>query len=158
MSLRSPNRQPRWRAARRQAMKAAGTVPCRRQWAWNVQPDGLHGVPEWAQQVAVHGLGKIPGRVWLWRVDAKRLMGQVRRAGWRCEATRAEVRHCCVCERPLVGIAAERRRLLDESGPDGRLQPCGGDCLRDAAAGMWRKLNPYARTAGTRARAFERQT
>lgn len=140
-------------------MRESGTLPCRRQWAWIVKPDPLHGVPTWTQQVAVRGLGMVTGRVWLWPTDARRLMREVRRAGWRCEATKFELRHCAGCSRPYVGFEAERRRRLDESGPGGRLLPCGSECAKDAASGVWRKLNPCARMAGIRARGFaaERQ-
>jgi RNase P subunit RPR2 len=53
---------------------------------------------------------------------------------------RAEVRYCKACSRPLIGTEAERRRLLDESGPDGRRRPCGPSCERDRLSGVWRKL------------------
>lgn len=152
----SCNRKPRFRTARRQAMKAEGILPCRRQWVWLVQPDQLYAVPEWARRVAVRGLGEVPGRVWLWWVDARRLLSESRKAGWRCDVTRTELRHCAVCSRPFVGIEAERRRRLDESSPEGRLLPCGEACARDRESGVWQKLNPYARTVGTRARVFRR--
>lgn len=137
-------------------MKAAGILPCRRQWAWLVTPDNLFGIPQWAQAAAIRGLGKINGRVWLWPTDARKLVREARTAGWQCSVTRVELRHCAVCERPWVGSDAEHRRKLDESGSEGRLLPCGPDCYRDKEAGIWRKLNPSARTAGSRARAFGR--
>lgn len=134
-------------------MKTAGVLLGRRQWVWLVQPDPLFKVPEDTQQVK--GLGSRPGWLWLWPTDAKRLIAQVRRAGWQCAVSKVELRHCSVCERPLMGTEAQERRQLDESGPGGRLLPCGPKCREEAAAGIWRKLNPYARKAGCRARKFQ---
>lgn len=150
------SRKPRFRAARRREMKTAGILPSRRVWVWLVQPDPLFKVPETTQQVK--GLGNRPGYLWLWPADAKKLMAQVRRAGWKCDASKVELRHCSVCERPLMGNEAQQRRLLDESGPGGRLLQCGAKCKEEAESGIWRKLNPHARMAGVRARKFaERQ-
>jgi hypothetical protein len=151
-------RKPRWRAARQRERKTAGILPSRRQWVWLVQPDALFPMPEWVGHAAVAGLGTRPGYAWLWPADAKRLIAQVQRAGWQCGRSKVELRHCSVCERPLMGHEAEQRRSLDESGPGGRLLPCGPQCRGEAVAGVWRKLNPYARMAGCRARKFrERQ-
>lgn len=135
-------RQPRWRTARRQAMKDAGILAARRQWIWLVEPDRLFAIPGWAREAAVKGLAKSAERVWLWPVDAKRLRSEVSRSGWRCRLTRAELRHCGVCARPLIGTEAERRRKMDEAGPEGRQQPCGAQCEKEAAQGVWRALNP----------------
>lgn len=137
---RAPNRKPRFRAARRREMKAQGTLPARRQWIYSIEPQALEVLPEWATGNSVKGLGKTARRVWLWDKDSKRLIGLDRAAGGRPRVTRAELRHCLSCSRPLVGIEAEQRRKLDESGPDGRRQPCGVDCERDKASRIWRKL------------------
>lgn len=139
-TLRSPNRKPRFRAARRREMKEQGTLPARRQWIYSIEPTGLEQLPEWAVENSVKGLGKTSRRVWLWDKDSKRLIGLDRSAGGRPRVTRAELRHCLNCGRPLVGIEAEQRRKLDESGPDGRRQPCGVDCERDKASRIWKKL------------------
>lgn len=148
--LRSPNRKPRYRTARRQAMKDAGVLPCRRQWVWGVQPQALLTMPAWALESAVRGLGRqagdsFAGMVWLWPVDARRLIRQDRDAGGRALTTRVELRHCPLCARPLMGHEAAVRRLLNESGPDGRRTACGGDCARDAQTRVWKKLNPAFR-------------
>lgn len=139
-------------------MKEAGILPCRRQWVWLVEPDRLFAVPEWAREAAVRGLGRLSDKVWLWPTDARKLNREAYKAGWRCLMTRTELRHCSVCSRPMVGIEADQRRKLDESGPNGRLQPCGLNCEREAKIGVWRALNPHARTAGVRARAFKAES
>ncbi len=147
--LRSPNRKPRFRAARRQAMMDAGIVPSKRQWAWNVRPQVLKLLllPGWVEGVRIRGLGWSAGSVWLWQVDARRLIREDRRAGGTPMVIRAELRHCPQCARPLVGADAEKRRLLNESGVDGVKQPCGVDCGRDRALRVWSTLDPYFRRA-----------
>jgi hypothetical protein len=146
-TLRSPNRKPRWRAARRQAMKQGGVMPSRRQWAWNVRPQALKSLlmPEWVREAAIKGLGQGVDSVWLWPTDAVRLIWQDRRAGGHPLVVKAELRHCSVCGRPCVGNEAEKRRLLNESGVQGLETPCGADCLRDRTLNVWRKLDPYFR-------------
>lgn len=123
-------------------MREQGTyvVPRRRGLVWLVAPDALFGIPEWARLEAVNGLGGTPDRVWLWPADAKKLISQARARGWRCRVTRTELRRCEVCGRPSVGLEAERRRKLDESGPQGRRLPCGDSCESDAASRIWKKL------------------
>ncbi len=145
MTAHSPNRKPRWRAARREAMKDAGIMPSKRQWAWNVRPQALKMLllPGWVKDVTIRGLGQLPGSVWLWQVDARRLIREDRRAGGRPMVIRAELRHCPQCARPLVGADAEKRRLLNESGPQGVMLPCGANCTRDRALKVWSTLDPY---------------
>lgn len=146
-TLHSPNRKPRWRAARRQAMRDAGIMPSRRQWAWSVRPQALKTLPDWVEGVTIRGLGQLPGSVWLWQVDARRLIRQDRRAGGVPLVVKAELRHCPQCGRPLVGAEAAKRRLLNESGVQGYQLPCGAECARDRALNVWRKLDPYFRRA-----------
>ena len=120
-------------------MKAAGITPSTRQWIWSVKP-GVLKIPEWARKATVRGLGQLEDRVWLWPVDVKKLVVQDRLAGGTPQVNVAEVRFCRVCCRPLIGTDAERRRLLDLSGPGGRQLPCGLSCTRDDGTGVWRKL------------------
>ena len=134
------NRQPRWRRARRQAMKAQGITPAERQWIWNVRIGGLAAIPDWARDAAVRGLGQTETTVWLWPVDGRRLVKQDRAAGGLPEVQVVEVRRCQVCSRPLVGVDADRRRRLDESGPDGRSIPCSDQCRRDRDTKVWKKV------------------
>lgn len=115
-------------------------TPCRRQWVYAVQLTALKAMPAWVASVAVKGMGKTTGRVWLWPVDARHLAGMDRNAGGRPQITRSELRHCPLCARPFVGIEAEIRRKLDESGPLGRETPCSGSCERDAQTRVWKKL------------------
>ncbi len=138
---RAPNRKPRYRAARRQALRDAGQTPVSRVWVWSVQPDALKTMPAWAVASQVKGLGEVPGHVWLWWRDALRLMREDRRAGGQPIATRQELRRCGLCGRPWVGKDAERRRLLDAQGPEGRQQPCGEQCERDRVERVWKRLS-----------------
>lgn len=149
-TARSPNRKPRWRAARRQAMKDGGIMPSRRQWAWNVRPQALKMLllPDWVEGVTIRGLGMLPGSVWLWPVDAMRLIREDRRAGGQPLVVKAELRHCPQCGRPCVGAEAAQRRLLNESGVRGVTLGCGPNCQKDRELGVWRKLDRYCRRAG----------
>ena len=124
-------------------MRERGVKPAARQWVWCVEPTALCPVPVWARQKAVRGLGQAAGRVWMWPTDARALMREICEAGWRCQVVKVELRHCQVCGRPLLGTEAERRRRLDESGPAGRSVPCGTECERDRASGLWRKLTRF---------------
>jgi hypothetical protein len=138
---RAPNRKPRWRAAAKLELKAKGVIPCRRQWIYSIEPQALEELPQWAIDSSIKGLAHTSRRVWLWDKDSKRLIGLDRAAGGRPRVTRTELRTCPLCARPLVGIEAERRRKLDQSGPDGRKQPCGVDCARDRESRVWKKLS-----------------
>jgi len=135
------NRKPRWRAARRQALKAQGITPCLRNWVWNVRPS-IAPLPDWVAGAAVKGLGSLEDQVWLWPVDARRLMKWVKAHGGRSWAVRAEFRRCEMCGRPLIGVEAEARRRQIESGPAGRALNCGPECDRDRASRLWVKLAP----------------
>lgn len=137
-------------------MKEKGILPAKRQWIWLVEPERLFAIPAWAQLAAVKGVGNQPGRIWLWPSDARKLMREAGSSGWLCNAQKFEFRHCSQCERPYIGDEAAKRRLLDESGPEGRLLPCGPECERDAGSGIWRRLNPSS-DASARAKKFARE-
>lgn len=146
------NRKPRFRAARRRELRSQGETPANRQWAWCVRPAALLELPDWVREAAVKGLGLMRDRAWLWPVDAKRLIRLDRGAGGRSEVTIIEVRHCGLCARPLIGAEAERRRKLDEQGPQGREMPCGDGCRDDRRTGIWKRLAPSFRTRPETAR------
>lgn len=143
--VRSPNRRPRWRAARRREMKEQGVTPTQRQWVWCVAPERVE-IPERMRRSAVRGLGQQADRVWLWWVDAKALIAMDRARGGRSDVTRAELRHCGMCGRPLAGAEAAVRRRMDESGPDGRRQVCSERCVEDMQSRVWLRLNPHFQT------------
>lgn len=121
-------------------MKEEGTTPTSRQWIYCVQPQALPGIPDAMAKKAVQGLGQLRSRVWLWLIDSKALIALDRAAGGESLVTKAEFRSCPMCARPLVGVDAERRRLMDESGPDGRLQPCSPKCPQDAKTRIWLRM------------------
>lgn len=134
------NRQPRYRAARRREMKAQGTIPANRQWIWCVRPGVLTPIPEWARQLAVKSLGIGSDFIWLWPVDARRLIKQDREAGGLPEVQVFEARRCKRCGRVMIADEAVKRRKLDTSGPDGRKLPCGPRCDEDRRTMVWKKL------------------
>lgn len=140
------NRQPRYRAARRQAMRESGTRPANKEWVVNVEPKSLCAIPDYFLERAVKGLGEQSGRVWLWPTDARELVNMDRAAGGLSVVRRVEFRRCEMCARPLLGDEAIRRRQMDESGPAGRALPCGEHCQRDRDTRIWKKLTPTART------------
>lgn len=135
-------RKPRWRAARRREMKMRGITPANRQEVWCVQPSALLKVPDWVFRRAVKGLGSLPyyHQVWLRPRDAKRLCALDRMAGGRSHVTKTEFKRCHVCARPIIGAQAAERRKVIESGPAGRLTPCGPTCERDRELGVWTRL------------------
>lgn len=139
-SVRSPNRKPRWRAARRRELRDRGIQPQSHRWAYSVRPEALGSIPTWARRSAIRGLGQYDGRVWLWRRDARLLMIEDRQHGGQPDVIRVEVKRCDVCYRPLVGRDAVERRRLNESAPGGCRLPCGLSCERDRASKVWRKL------------------
>jgi hypothetical protein len=132
-------------------MKARGITPANRQEVWNVKLSALLDLPDWLFRRAVQGLAILPHQLWLRPRDAKRLCGLDRAAGGRSHVTKTEFKRCDMCARPLIGIEAEQRRRLIESGPTARTLPCGPDCERDRKLRIWKKLAPSYRTLGDEA-------
>ena len=141
-------RKPRWRAARRREMKAGGITPPNRLEVWSIKISEFLEMPDWVSRFAIQGLGTLPRQVWLRPAKAKLLLALDRAAGGRSEFTKSEFRHCDLCARPLIGVEAEARRRLLESGPKARTMPCGPNCQRDGEIGLWKKLAPSSRQRG----------
>lgn len=137
-------RKPRFRAAARRALREQGIKSTYRSWAWSVEPAALSFVPDWVLESQIPGLGEQPGRYWLIRQDALALKDLDRAAGGVSRITKIEIRYCEVCWRPLIAQDAERRRKMDQSGPQGRQMPCGPQCVEDGKRGTWKKLRAAA--------------
>jgi hypothetical protein len=105
-------------------------------------------MPDWVSRFTIQGLGTLPRQVWLRPAKAKLLLALDRAAGGRSEFTKSEFRHCDLCARSLIGVEAEARRSLLESGPKAWTTPCGPNCQRDREIGLWKKLAPRSRRRG----------
>jgi hypothetical protein len=114
------SRKPRWRAARRQEMRARGTKPPLRWEVWRIRVSPLLTVPDWARQASIRGLPCAPNEVWLRSWGAELLLRIDRVRGGYSEFAKTEFRRCDVCYRPLIGSEAEKRRLSIEADPAGR--------------------------------------
>lgn len=123
-------RKPRWRRARRQALRAQGIKETMRWRVWNVRPL-LIVLPDWAKERAVPGIYALPGSVWLRPRDAHRLCAMDRRAGGCCDVLKTEYHRCQLCRRPLLADEAAQRRAFLETSPEARQQPCGPNCQKD---------------------------
>jgi hypothetical protein len=67
-------RKPRWRAARRKAMKGAGITTTYRQRIWIVSLDQWNLLPAWLRSKLFFPRNPIPGTFWLFPADAMGLM------------------------------------------------------------------------------------
>jgi hypothetical protein len=134
-SLRSPNRKPRFRAARRRAMKAQGVTPSNRLRLWNVQVTDIV-IPNDILKASVRGLAGF----WLRGPIARRLIRMDRNHGGFPTWFTAEYRLCEMCGRPLLGNEAERRREMATKYPDGRMRPCGDKCEEEQKSKLWQRL------------------
>lgn len=127
------NRQPRYRAARRRALRSQGVTPRNRQEAWGVKfITGSVAAASLARH-RIPGLA-IGGYVWLKVRDAKLAI----RMGWAREVIKAEFKRCLLCHRPLIGSEAEQYRKLLESGASPLL--CGSRCEQERISRLWYRL------------------
>jgi hypothetical protein len=67
-------RKPRWRGARRKAMKDAGITTTYRQRIWIVMLDQWNLLPAWLHSKLFFPRNPIPGTYWLFPADAMGLM------------------------------------------------------------------------------------
>jgi len=140
LSMTDRNRKPRWRAARRQALRSRGVRPPNQLDAWCVEvpyKELTAEMKQWLEERMIPGLGSLLTRVWLKPRDARHLMkGTIK----TLTVVRTECRRCELCARPLVADEAAARRRLIESDMNGREKPCGPRCAEEAQSGVWRKL------------------
>ena len=134
------NRKPRYRRPRRRALKAQGILPTIRSFAWCVVVNDTKILPTWLKDHLIPGLSSVNGMFWLRPAAAASLAAMMHtiRVGYRI--TKTELKHCEVCGRPTVGTEAEQLRRQMESAVGARQLPCGPNCARDNASGLWRKL------------------
>lgn len=137
VTAHSPNRKPRWRAARRQALNAQGITTTDRQRVWNVRPTALLTIPKEFLERALPGLVALPGSVWLLPNDARTLLRLDRAAGGYSVITKTEFKCCTLCRRPILANEAEERRQVMESSPTARTLPCGSNCAQDRELKLW---------------------
>jgi hypothetical protein len=98
-----------------------------------VEP-GINGEHNHAVRSFFHGLVEPAESLIL--LAQQGLERQDRQAGGRPELTAVEYRMCPVCDRMLLGLEAQERRKLDESGILGRTLPCSSTCVGPSAAGQ----------------------
>lgn len=122
------NRQPRYRAARRRALKASGITPRNRQQIWGVQLSG--SIPDALKPYVIHGLA-VAGYLWLTVRGAKLAL----RMGWTKEVIKTEFKRCLLCHRPLIANAAEQYRKALESSAE--VLPCGLRCEAERISRLW---------------------
>lgn len=118
------------RQERKRVLLNRGVKPAKKQWMICVETTAIE-IPTWARAKADPRLSQSSHKVWFRGRNsgrAKILERQDRQAGGRPELTTVECRLCSACGRLLLGLEAESRRKLDESGPLGRTLPCSGDC------------------------------
>jgi hypothetical protein len=130
------NRQPRYRAARRKALRAMGLVPPYRHEVWQVTTSALLEIPQWAIERRVPGLASF----WLYAADARQLCGLDRKHGGRPTVLKAEYKRCELCNRPLLGSEAAKRNDMLAVTPNGHDVPCGPNCCADRQSKLWKLL------------------
>jgi hypothetical protein len=126
-----PRQERTQRQERKRVLRNRGIKPAKKQWVICVETTAIE-IPAWARAKAEPNLSQSPHRVWFRGRNsgrAKILERQDRQAGGRPEVTAVEYRMCPVCDRMLLGLEAEARRKLDESGINGRTLPCSNKCV-----------------------------
>ena len=130
------NRKPRFRAARRKALRDRGIQTTNKRRIWHVTPTVLKRIPEWIQNQRVSGLAGL----WLRCRAAQVLISLDKAAGGHPMVTVAVFRYCDLCGRPLVGAEANARIAQIEASPTGRSLPCGPTCEQDRISKLWKRL------------------
>lgn len=127
----------RWRLEQKEEFKARNIREARRRRIVAVRLTAIP-MPDWARQRRIVGLSFSESFVWLRPSDARFLMRLDREAGGNPYAAETEYRRCGLCHRPLIADDARMRRDLDESSAEGRMKPCGAECVAASRDGRWR--------------------
>jgi hypothetical protein len=133
-----PRQERVQRKERQRVLRGRGIKPAKKQWVICVETTAIE-IPAWARAKAETRLFQSAHRVWFRGRNsgrAKILERQDRQAGGRPEVTAVEYRMCPVCDRMLLGLEAEARRKLDESGVLGRTLPCSSTCKGQDTKGV----------------------
>lgn len=133
-------RQPRYRKARRDALRAEGIQPTYVQRAACVRVTHTAILPAWLKDRLIPGLGSTTGVYWLKRRDAMALMTFFRSIAVWYTTTEQEFKRCTRCFRPLIGMEATGIRKAMETVKDRNTLICGPTCDQDNASGVWRTL------------------
>lgn len=133
-------RQPRWRKARREALRAQDIQPVNTQLAVVVRVGHMSILPAWLNSRLIPGLVSVRGLYWLKHKDAMALMTFLRTVAVRYSATEAEFKRCVRCSRPLLGQEATGLRKAMETVTDRKTLICGPNCDKENESGLWRRL------------------
>jgi hypothetical protein len=115
-----------WRREEKKALRARGLKVPKLAQIGLVELAAI-SVPDWARSKAIRGLALTDKSVWLSRVPARRLMREDEAAGGKPKIAWTTYRRCKICQRPLLGLEAERRQQLDKKWEGARIL-CGPDC------------------------------
>lgn len=116
-----------WRRQEKKALRARGLKVPKLTQVGLVELAAI-SVPEWARSKAIRGLTLTETSVWISRVPARRLMREDEAAGGKPKVAWTTYRRCKICQRPLLGLEAERRHQLDKRF-EGARAICGPDCV-----------------------------
>lgn len=136
-------RKPRWRKARREALRAHGITAVNRQEVWTVTPANTKILPTWLRSRLVRGLIAKPGQFWLRPSDGAALTTFLWTISVRYSLTKTEFKRCPNCERPIVGLEAEAFRKAMEVVDRSKLI-CSPNCDKDKESGLWSKVAEVA--------------
>jgi hypothetical protein len=104
-------------------------TPSKEQYVYYVHPEVI-AIPPWAYAKRVPELDVTADYVWLKsRQLANRLANMDRQENGHPDLMRVQAKRCRTCGLLRLNLLAEHRRKLDESAFDGRLLPCGPECI-----------------------------
>jgi hypothetical protein len=117
------------RIERRSDLRRSGRTPAKEQYVYRVQPEVI-AIPPWAYTKRVPELDVTADCVWLKsRQLADRLAKMDREENGHPDLMRVQAKRCQGCGLLKLNLLAQHRAKLDESAFDGRLLPCGPECI-----------------------------
>lgn len=132
------SRERYWRREEKKALRARGLKVPKLAQVGLVELAAI-SVPDWARSKAIRGLTLTETSIWLSRVPARRLIREDEAAGGKAKVAWTTYRRCKICQRPLLGLEAERRQQLDKKY-EGERAICGPDCVEYEQANIAAKL------------------
>ncbi len=110
-------------------LRRKGRTPSKEQYVYRVQPEVV-AIPPWAYAKRVQEFDATADYVWLKsRQLADRLAKMDREENGHPELMRVQAKRCRACGLLKLNLLAQHRKKLDESAFDGRLLPCGPECI-----------------------------